>query len=137
MYWNKMLKKLILFCLSCSFIIASETFSIDEFEVTLFSKTSKNAKAQIQTSLIFEGRDVDIYDFKITDALNIVIGSFYAEDLLTSKGKEALKTTLIKYVTNKYSIDIDAIYIQKLRIVESSGAKEIIKALESDGYIKK
>lgn len=127
------LRTIFLFLILTVSLSASEVFMIDDFEATLYSKSSKKTTANIETSIIFEGRDVDIYDFKITDALNVVIGSFYAEDLLTSKGKEALKTTLIKYVLDKYAIDIDNIYIQKLRVLDDMSVKKIIEALKKEG----
>ncbi len=124
------------FFLLASFIKAEETLSVEEFDVSIFSKLSKGT-VQVQTSMIFEGRDVDINDFKIIDALNVVIGSFYAEDLLTSKGKETLKTTLIGYVQTKYALDIDNIYIQKLFINENTTAEKIIEALKKEGCCSK
>ncbi len=105
----KLMHKFLLILSTLVLLNAEETFMVDDFEATLFSKAS--GTLQVQGSFIFEGRDVDIYDFKIIDALNVVIGSFYAEDLLTSKGKEAFKTTLIKYVQEKYALDIDTLYI--------------------------
>ncbi|MBL0686652.1 MAG: hypothetical protein JJV95_05820 [Sulfurospirillum sp.] len=109
---------------------------MNEFEVNLFSKLSKEL-ILIETSMIFKGSDVEINNFKIIDALNVVIGSFYAEDLLTSKGKEGLKEAIIGYTSNKYNIDIDHIYIQKLYIVKNVTSKTIIDALRAEGYIKK
>jgi len=122
--------------LTTSILSAEEIFQVDNFEVSLFSKLSKEA-VQIETSIIFEGRDVEVYDFKIIDALNVVISSFFAENLLTSQGKEGLKVALIKYTRDKYSIDIDHIYIQKLNIVKNVTATMIIDELRKEGYIKK
>lgn len=115
---------------------AEDTLSVNEFKASIFSRVSKKP-VQIETSLIFEGRDVEEYDFKIIDVLNIIIGSFYVENLLTSKGKEGLKETIIKYASNKYGIDIDNIYIQKLNIVKNTTAKTIIDELRKEGYIRK
>ena len=42
---------------------------------------------KIIIDLMIEGRYVEEESFKVVDALNVVIGSFFAEDLLTSKGK--------------------------------------------------
>jgi len=131
------MKKILLILLfSGLFLQAEETLHVDGFEVSLFSKLSK-APVQVETSMIFEGRDVEAYDFKIIDALNVVIGSFYAENLLTSKGKEGLKEAIINYTSDKYAIDIDHIYIQKLNIVKAITAKIIIDELRREGYIRK
>jgi hypothetical protein len=132
-----MFSKIFMGLLICiSFLNADEILRIDDFEVTLFSKINKSQQ-NIELSMVIEGRDVEVYDFKIIDALNVVIGSFYAEDLMMSKGKEALKQALINYALKKYSIDIDNVYIQKLSMLDNVGAKEIINELEKQGYIKK
>ncbi|DAB33513.1 MAG TPA: hypothetical protein CFH82_10175 [Sulfurospirillum sp. UBA12182] len=130
----KLMHKFLLILSTLVLLNAEETFMVDDFEATLFSKAS--GTLQVQGSFIFEGRDVDIYDFKIIDALNVVIGSFYAEDLLTSKGKEAFKTTLIKYVQEKYALDIDTLYIQKLKVLDDTTAQKIIEALKKEGCCK-
>ena len=131
-----MRKIFVLLMLSVVLLQAEETLFVEEFEVSLYSKLSKEP-VQLETSIIFEGRDVEAYDFKIIDALNIVIGSFYAENLLTSKGKEGLKQAIINYTSDKYGIDIDNVYIQKLNIKKDISAKIIIDELRREGYIRK
>lgn len=132
----KMLSRIFLtITLLFSFALADEVLKLDNFEVTLFSKLKKEP-VNLDISMIFEGRDVEEYDFKIIDALNVVIGSFYAEDLVMSKGKEALKVALINYARDKYAIDIDNIYIQKMNILENTTAKIIIEELKKEGYIR-
>ncbi len=131
-----MRKVLIILCLILSFLGAEETLRVSEFDVTVFSKL-KNDMVNVEASLVFEGRDVKEYDFKIIDTLNVVIGSFYAEDLVMSKGKEAFKTALMNYAKNKYQIDIDSVYILKLNVLETPTADIIIKRLEKEGYIKR
>ncbi len=122
---------ILIFCLVS--IHAEDTFRIDNFKVTLFSKFEKKT-VEIDTSMIFEGRYVEEYDFKIIDVLNIVIGSFYAEDLLTSKGKIGLKEAIISYAKDKHAIDIDEIYIQKLNIIKPlSDYSNIVKELKKAG----
>jgi len=131
-----MKKLLLVFLFSVLMLQAEDTLDVSEFETSIFSRVSKNS-VQLEISMIFEGRDVEVYDFKVIDALNVVIGSFYAEDLLTSKGKISLKKALISYVRKEYSIDIDNIYIQRLRIVQNASVDEIIKALREEGFSKK
>ncbi len=131
-----MRKIFILLMFGALLLQAEDTLRVDEFEVSLFSKLAKEP-VQVQTSMIFEGRDVEVYDFKIIDALNVVIGSFYAENLLTSKGKEGLKEAIINYTSDKYGIDIDHVYIQKLNIVKEVTARIIIDELRREGYIRK
>ena len=131
-----MRKIVLILLLSALLLQAEETLQISEFKVSLFSKISKKL-VSIETNLIFEGRDVEVYDFKIIDALNVVIGSFYVENLFTSKGKEGLKQAIVNYTRDKYGIDIDSVYIQKLNIVENTTAKNIIDELRREGYIRK
>ncbi len=115
---------------------AGEILHVENFKASIFSKHSKEP-VKVEFSLIFEGRDVDTYDFKIVDALNIVVGSFFVESLLTSKGKEGLKQGIINYARDKHSIDIDYIFIQKLNIVNNITARVIIDELRREGYIRK
>jgi len=115
---------------------AEDIFQVSDFEVSIFSKLSKKP-VQIETSMIFEGRDVEVYDFKIIDALNVVIGSFYAESLLTSKGKEGLKQAIINYTRDKYAIDVDNIYIQKLNIKRDLDIYDIIDKMKKEGCCSK
>lgn len=126
----------LVFLLGSVLFSADESLFVEDFRVSVFSKFSKHP-LEIETSILFEGRDVEEYDFKIIDTLNVVIGSFYAEDLLTSKGKETFKSGLIKYTSDKYSIDIDNVYIQKLNIYKETTAKLIIEELRKEGYITK
>jgi hypothetical protein len=131
-----MKKIFLLFVFICFSLHAEETLQVNDFEVSLFSKVTQ-LSVQVETSIIFEGRDVEVYDFKIIDTLNVVIGSFYAENLLTSQGKEALKKALISYTRDKYSIDINNVYIQKLNIKNDTTAEKIIEELRKEGYIRK
>ncbi|MBE0490909.1 MAG: flagellar basal body-associated FliL family protein [Sulfurospirillum sp.] len=129
------MKKIVLVLLFCLQLFASEMLHVDEFTVSVYGKTSKSP-VLLNASLIFEGRDVDINDFRIIDGLNVIIGSFYAEDLLTSKGKEVLKKSLTEYLQKTYAIDIDNIYIQKLFIDEQTTAQKIIEAIKKEGICK-
>lgn len=61
------------------------------------------------------------------DSLNSIIGNFFYENLITSKGKITLKRTLKKYTTSTYSIDIDNVYIQKIHKIYNENLKEIKK----------
>ncbi|NPA74301.1 MAG: hypothetical protein GXO12_06265 [Epsilonproteobacteria bacterium] len=113
----------------------AQMISIDDFKTDIFSRVDKNPK-EVSLSVIIEGRYVEDESYKITDALNVVIGSFYVEDLLTSKGKEALKKLLIDYTAKKYGIDIDEVYIQKLMIDQNPSTNDIISALKKEGCCK-
>lgn len=127
-----MKKILAIVTLLCTLLSAEEILHVSDFEVSLFSKIEE-APVQVNASIIFEGRDVEIYDFKIIDTLNVVISSFYAENLLTSKGKQSLKEAMKNYARDRYAIDIDAVYIQKLHVRQVNDAKDVIKALKEEG----
>ena len=113
--------------------LMAETLDIQQFESDVYSKEKKDSSKKITLDIVIEGRGVEEESFKVVDALNIVIGSFYAEDLLTSRGKEGLKKALIEYTKKTYSIDIDAIYIQRLHIVTFPLVEEIVEALKREG----
>ena len=122
------MKKLLIFLLVC--FLNADMLNVDDFSAEVFSK-SANRPVSINLSAIFEGRYVEEVSYKIVDALNVVIGSFYWEDLLTSAGKLKLKETLKSYILKKYSIDIDNIYIQKL--YATPDIKKIVEALKKEG----
>ncbi len=128
------MKKIVL-----SLFLASSLFSdvveIKNFESDLFSKY-KEGLQKIEFSLLMDGKDLKENRYKIVDALNIITSSFYIEELFTSKGKEKFKKVVIQYVTKKYSVDIDNIFIQKFRLKKSVGVEEFIKALKDEGYSK-
>ena len=115
--------------LLCGFLHA-ELYKIDNFRSDIYSRDTKRLKP-VEISLIFEGDDIKSKDYKIKDALNIVISSFYIEDLFTSKGKERFKELLKRYILKKYMIDIEFIYIQSLGIKESIDIDKIVKNLQS------
>ncbi len=115
--------------------LSAEMLNINNFSTDIFSKIDKTPK-KITLSLMIQGRYVKDENYKILDALNVVIGSFYIENLLTSKGKENFKKLLINYTAQKYSIDIDNVYIEKLIIDQNSSANDIISALKQGGCCK-
>ena len=124
------MKKIIFILFVVVASLSAQMLNIDDFSSEVFSKVTKKP-VTINLKMMIEGRYVEDESYKIIDALNIVIGSFYLEDLLTSQGKIKLKETLKSYTTNKYSIDIDNIYIQKLQ--SQPNTQEIIDALKKEG----
>lgn len=128
------MKKITLFLLLSTFMLA-DVVEIKNFESDIFSK-NKNRLKKIEFSLLFDGRDLKDNRHKIIDALNIVISSFYIEDLFTSQGKERFKTIITKYVSKKYSVDIDDIFIQKFRVKDSITVDAFIDALRDEGFCR-
>lgn len=110
-----------------------QKLEVSNFETDLYSKASKEFSKKISLSMFVTGRDVFDESYKVIDALNVVIGSFDAQFLLTSKGKEAFKKALIKYTSSKYSVEIDEIFIQRLYIVNSAKVDDIVTALRREG----
>ena len=99
----------------------AETLNIDNFETDLYSRDAKSSIKKVSISLRLEGRDVVDNEAYVLDALNVVIGSFYVEDLLTSLGKEKFKETLAKYTAKKHS----------LKTVREPNIEELLEALKN------
>lgn len=104
------IKILILFL---AVFLQAQQINISNFESNLYSKNGANFKKIILDMQITSAQNAN--EAAIKDALNVIIGSFYAEDLMTSKGKETLKSAFIKYASQKYSIKIDSVYILGLK----------------------
>jgi hypothetical protein len=111
----------------------AQTLIVEGFESDLYSKRANFEVRKVRIDLRIEGRYVEDESFKVVDALNIVIGSFYAEDLLTSKGKTTLKDTLKSFSSKEHGVDIDTIYIHSLKIIDTASTEELIEALKANG----
>ena len=121
-----------IFVLAFAAVMAfAETLNIDNFETDLYSRDAKSSIKKISVSLRLEGRDVADNEAYVLDALNVVIGSFYVEDLLTSLGKEKFKDTLAKYTAKKHSVDIDEVLIISLKTVREPNIEELLEALKN------
>ncbi|MCK9256573.1 MAG: hypothetical protein M0P02_00695 [Sulfurospirillaceae bacterium] len=130
------MKKVLLFLLFLSTFMSAQTLILENFEADLYSKKANLETKKISLNIYLEGRYVDDESHKIVDALNVIIGSFFAEDLITSKGKSSLKQTLTKFCEKEYGVDIDGIYINSLKIVDSVDLNELIRKLKEAGCIK-
>ncbi len=129
------MKKVALFLLIVSALFA-DTIQVDKLQSDLFSKDGNKLK-KIEISLRLEGQKLRVNRYKIIDALNIILSSFYIEDLFTSKGKERFKDQLKKYIQKKYQIDIDFVYIKSFQLkYKSASIEEFINALKKEGYRK-
>ncbi|MCF6173989.1 MAG: hypothetical protein L3J44_09465 [Campylobacteraceae bacterium] len=128
------MKKVFIVLLFVALNLTAQMLNIDDFNSVVFSRAT-NKPVSVSLNLMVEGRYVEDESYKIIDALNIIIGSFYWEDLITSRGKENFKIALKNYTTKKYSIDIDSVYIQKIQSQPST--KEIIDALKKEGLCVK
>ena len=121
-----------IFALAFAAVMAfAETLNIDNFETDLYSRDAKSSIKKVSISLRLEGRDVVDNEAYVLDALNVVIGSFYVEDLLTSLGKEKFKDTLAKYTAKKHSVDIDEVLIISFKTVREPNIEELLEALKN------
>jgi len=121
--------------LSLHVSVFAETLALENFKANVFSKSDKKP-VEVSVSLIFEGNDIKKNEHKAIDALNIVIGSYYAEDLVMSKGKELLKATLISYAKKTHALVIDAVYIKELSIKTNPTTQEIVDAIKKEALFQ-
>lgn len=132
------MKKAILFFVYL-LTLQAQTIKIDHFSTNIFSSISKELK-RVELSLIVEGRYIEDEKYKVIDATNVIIGSFYVESLATSKGKENFKKLLKEYSAKKYGVDIDEVYILNFQVVENRASfsiDDLIKRLKDEGCCKR
>jgi len=109
--------------------LLGETIPIMDFRTDLFSKNSSSLK-KIRMDLVIES-NTTVADYKIKDALNITISSYFIEDLFTSQIKEQFKILFKNYLKSKENIDIQNIYIEKMEIINQVDLDELVKRLEA------
>ena len=107
-------------------------FEIKNLEVDLYSKTSSEMKKISMDLHIFTNEVAK--SSAIKDAINVIVSSFYAQDLMSSKGKEAFKEAIKKYSASKYKIKIEDVYILSLKEIDNIDIKRLVKQL--DKYYK-
>ena len=107
-------------------------FEIKNLEVDLYSKTSSEMKKISMDLHIFTSEVAKSSGIK--DAINVIVSSFYAQDLMSSKGKEAFKEAIKKYSASKYKIKIDDVYILSLKEIDNIDIARLVKQL--DKYYK-
>ena len=107
-------------------------FEIKNLEVDLYSKTSSEMKKISMDLHIFTNEVAK--SSAIKDAINVIVSSFYAQDLMSSKGKEAFKEAIKKYSASKYKIKIDDVYILSLKEIDNIDITRLVKQL--DKYYK-
>lgn len=111
-------------------LLWGEQYKVDHFTADIFSKEGNKLK-KVEMTLLFEGEDLSKNSYKLLDALNVIISSFYVEDLFTSKGKERFKQMLRQYVQKKYMLDIDFIYILKLDLQTPVDIDKLLERLNA------
>lgn len=113
----------------------AETLTLEHFKANVFAKVDKKP-VEVTVGLVFEGNDVKKNEHKVIDALNIVIGSYFAEDLVTSRGKELLKSTIIAYAKKTHNVVIDSVLIQELSVKTNPTTQEIVDAIKKEGVFQ-
>lgn len=124
------MKKLLLMAIFSVFAFG-DVLKVSDFQTDLYSKTGANITKKINLSLELVGRDLQDNESYVLDALNVIIGSFYVEDILTSLGKEKFKETLIKYASKKHALDIDDVLILNIKTINNLELNEILKAVRA------
>ncbi len=128
-----MIERILIVWLFLYTFVVAEVYEISNFQSDIFSKDGNKLK-KVTLSLRMEGRDLNENSYKVRDALNIIISSFYLEDLFTSKGKEGFKQALRQYLSTKYKIQADQIYLNKFKITPTPlEISELIDALKAEG----
>lgn len=114
----------------------SEGINIENFEANLYSKTGNNTIKKISLTTELEGRDLMENKGKILDSINMIISSYFVEDIMTSKGKENFKKMVIEYAQKRYNVDLEAMYIIELKTLSEPSIDEIISAIRSTDICK-
>lgn len=124
------MKKLFLMAILAVFALG-DVLKINDFQTDLYSKVGANATKKISLSLELVGRDIEENKSYVLDALNVIIGSFYVEDILTSLGKEKFKETFIKYAAKKHALEIDDVLILNIKTINNMELNEVLKAIRA------
>ena len=123
------MKKLFLTSIMITTLLFGDTIMIDNFKTDIFSKNT-NSLQKIKLSIVVDTNQTT-EDYKVKDGLNIVISSFYLEDLFTSKAKESFKELLKSYLKKKQNIDITHIYIEDLQKIDTISKEDLKKMIQN------
>ena len=129
------MKKLILL-LSTLLLLYGESVEIKDFKTDIFSQNSSSLK-KIKLDLVFDiNSTIPTPTYVIKDGLNIVISSFFIENLFTSQTKVQFKEVLKNYLKQKHNVIVDSIYIEDMQIVngvKEDYIKDVIKPHDNNG----
>ena len=124
------MKKLIIL-LSTLLLLYGEIVEIKDFKTDIFSQNSSSLK-KIKLDLVFDiNSTTPTPTYIIKDALNIVVSSFYIENLFTSKTKLNFKELLKNYLKQKHKVVVNNIYIEDMQIVNQVSLEEIKDMIKS------
>ncbi|WP_457593248.1 hypothetical protein [Hydrogenimonas sp.] len=107
--------KKILLSLLLTLPLFAQMLHFDHIETTLLLKKDRSP-VNAEISLVLQGRDLKENEIQLMDVIQTVIGSFWAETVVTTDGKERLKKMIIDLADKKYGIEVDFVYIGNIRI---------------------
>ncbi len=123
------MRKIFLSLILMSSLLFGELYKVENFETDIFSKKG-NQLQKVEMTLMFEGENLSKNDYRVLDALNIIVSSFYIEDLFTSRGKERFKALLKTFLMKKYMLDVDFIYIIKIERKPQIDTQSLMEQIE-------
>ena len=108
------MKKVLLF-LFINLSLYAELLKFDQIDTSIISKKD-NSYTNIKLSIVLQGRELQGHKIELMDVVQTIIGSFWAEALITAKGKENFKKMIVNLADKQYGIEVDFVYIQNIRI---------------------
>ena len=108
--------KPLLFSLLTFTALSAGQLQIDHMETSVLQKSDKEP-VNVDLSLVLQGRDVsDATRLQLMDAVQTVLGGFWAETLVTATGKETFKKRVIAQADSRYGLEVDFVYILNVRV---------------------
>ncbi len=87
----------------------------EPIETTVLLK-KEGTPVNVEISLALQGRDLQENEIQLMDVIQTAVGSFWAETLVTSAGKEKFKKMIVALADKEYGIEVDFVYIENIRI---------------------
>lgn len=120
-----------------SVLLFAQNVKIENLRTELYSKTTQGGLKKIELSLEFEGANLSPHQNKLLDSTNIIVASFFYEDLFTELGKMKFKNALSKFINKNYKLEVKNIYILSLKGIEKFDIKELKSFLKDSEQTKK
>jgi len=108
------MKKLFLLLL-VNFSLYADLLTFDQINTSILSKKD-SSYVNINISIALQGRDIAEHEIELMDVVQTAIGNFWAEVLITAKGKERFKKIILNRADKQYGIEVDFVYIKNIRI---------------------
>jgi len=121
--------KKLLFLLFINLSLYATLIKFDQIDTSILLKKD-NSFTNVNLSIALQGRDLEEHKVELMDVIQTAIGSFWAEVLITAKGKEDFKKMIINLADKQYGIGVDFVYIKNIRI-ETDPFKKCRELLKS------